>query len=222
MININLLPEEYRKEKLNISKIVQQYKSLAIPIIGLVIGVIVIVSLLVVVYPKWQALTLRRLESRWKNIEKDYGKITKLKKEEKELKDRLDNIEYIAKNRLLLSAKLNQISDALPSEIQLTEISMITEEYKDKSSKEVFVVSGLLPAVPGERAIEDFIKNLKADPSFTEDFPQIELPLTESTKGGFKKFILKCFLAEKYILEETSPRSEGKLETGKEKKLKRK
>ena len=218
MININLLPEEYRKQKLNISEIVQQYKSLAIPIIGLVIGVIVMISLLVIVYPKWQARTLRSLETRWKKIEKDYEEVTKLKEEEKELKNRLDSINYITINRLIWSAKLNQISDALPGEIQLTEMIVKTEKYKNISSRDVLIITGLVPATPGERAIEEFIKNLKDDFAFTDDFPQIELPLTETTKGGFKKFILKCFLAERYILEETRNQSTETAKKSKKKK----
>ena len=199
MIKINLLPEEYRKKKVDLSEIFQKYKGLAIPIGATVIGIVIVISSVVLVYPKIKTRTLNKLKDKWKKIENDYELVMKLKEEEKLLKQKLDSIDFIINNRLIWAMKLNEISDALPPEIQLTEINVTTE--KDKDIKDIMLISGIVPSFPGDRAIEKFIKNLKDTVSFTNDFPKIELSFTEATNDGFKQFILKCHMRKRFILE---------------------
>lgn len=218
MIEINLLPKEYRKKKINFLEIIQQYKNLFIPVAGVVAAVIAIILLMMLVYPKWQERTLRRLDGRWKVIEKDYKEVVELKKAEKELKDKLNSIDYIISNTLSWAAKLNEISDAMPPEIQLTEMIVKPEEDKDGQLKEVLLISGVVPQVPGERAIEEFIKSLKDDSSFTRDFPQIELPYTETTESGLKNFMLRCYLDNRFLFQEEEKEKTDKKKTGRKTK----
>lgn len=194
MIEINLLPEEYRKKKTDFNEVFKKYKPLIVPVAGALGGIIIIISLIIVVYPRLQARTMRRLENRWKNIEKDYQEVVKLKNRQKRLQDILNNINVITKDRILWARRLNDISDSLPGEIQLTELTTKIEKPKDKPERTVLVISGFVPAYPGERAIGDFIKGLRGNPDFIKDFPEIEPPSTETTKEGFKKFSLRCYI----------------------------
>lgn len=203
MININLLPEEYRKKKVNYSEIFNKYKGFAAPGLGILIAVIVITSLVVVVYPSLQKRTLRKLSARWGNIEKDYEEVDKLNKEEDKFRSLLDVIKKIIENRISWARRLNNISDSLPKEIQLTELTTKIEKIKDKTDRVVLVITGIVPSYPGEQTIGDFIKILRGMPGFIKDFPDIEPPSTEALPSGFKKFSIKCYTAE--VIEPKKP-----------------
>ena len=218
MIKINLLPAEYRKKKTKYIELIQQYKSLAIPVAGFIVGFIVIVLLIILVYPKWQQRTLTRLEIKWSEIKEEYSEVKELREKEEELKNKLNDINYIISKRLLWAPKLNAISDALPGEIQLTEIAIVTEVAKDRSKKKLLTVSGIVPAFPGERAIEEFIISLREDPDITVDFPKVELAFTETIDGGVKKFMLKLYFHEKHQEEKEEELKEGKTKKKKSKK----
>lgn len=195
MIEINLLPEEYRKKKADFGEMLNKYRTLIVPGAGILGSIIVIISLIVIVYPRLQARTMRKLENRWKKIEKDYEEVVNLKKEEKRLQDVADNINQITEGRIIWARRLNDISDSLPSEIQLTDVTAKSEKPKDKPERMVLVISGLVPPYPGERAIGDFIRGLRENQDFVKDFTEIEPPSTETTKEGLKKFIIKCYAA---------------------------
>lgn len=203
MININLLPEEYRKKSIDYGKIFSKYRALIAPGLGILAAVIIITSLIVVVYPSLQKRSLRKLSIRWKNIEKDYEEVVKLKKEEDKFKNLLDIINKIIKNRICWARRLNDLSDSLPNEIQLTELATKIEKLKDKPDRTVLVIMGVVPSFPGEQAIGGFIKRLRGIPGFLKDFPDIEPPSTEALPSGFKKFSIKCYTPE--IIEVKKP-----------------
>jgi len=60
----------------------------------------------------------------------------------------------------------------------------------------------LVPATPGERAIEGFVKNLQDNPDLRQDFSEILPPSTQTEERGIKTFTLKCYLDDKYSLAE--------------------
>lgn len=205
MININLLPEEYRKKKIDYSEIFNRYKTFIAPGLGILVAVIIITSLIVVVYPSLQKRTLNKLSTRWKNIEKDYEEVIKLKKEEGKFKNLMDVINKIIGNRILWARRLNDVSDSLPKEIQLTELTTKVEKIKDKPDRAVLVIAGIVPSDPGEQAIGNFIKALRGMPGFTNDFPDIEPPSAEALPSGLKKFSIKCYTAETVEAKKTAP-----------------
>lgn len=208
MIEINLLPEEYRrKKKADLSQVFIKYKAMILPGAGILGIIIVIISLVILVFPEFQERSLRRLETRWNNLQKDYGKVIRLKNRQKRLKALLDNIEEVTKARILWSRCLNSISDSLPGEIQLTELGTRVEKVKDKPDRTVLVISGIVPSYPGERAIGDFIKALRANPDFMKDFPQIEPPSTQTEPSGFKRFTIKCYLRATSATVDTEKKS---------------
>lgn len=178
----------------------KKYKALAAPGIGVVIAIVIVIAMVIIVYPGLQQRALRKLSDRWKKIEKNYEEVDKIKKEQKRLQEILDNINKIAKDRILWARRLNDVSDSLPPEIQLTELLTRLEKPKDKSERTVLVISGLVPAYPGEKAISDFIKGLRENQGFVTDFPEIEPPSTETLSPGFKKFSMKCYMKE--VVEE--------------------
>lgn len=194
MIEINLLPEEYRKKKVDFGELFNKYKSLVVPGAGILVAIVVIISFAMLVYPRLLEGKLRKLEDRWKNIEKKYEKVVRLKDRQKRLKGLLDNIDKIVSDRIVWARRLNNISDSLPSEIQLIELTTMVEKLKDKPQRNVLIISGLVPPYPGERAIGDFIKGLRENPGFVKDFPDIEPPSTGVEPGGFKRFTIKCYM----------------------------
>lgn len=197
MININLLPEEYRKKKINYEEIFKKYKMVVTSGIGVLVAVIVVISLVVVVYPSLQKRTLRNFSKRWKNIEKNYEDAIGLKKERDKYESILAVVNKIIKDRILWAEKLNNISDSLPKEIQITELKVRSEELKDKPKRTILIIAGIVPSYPGEQAIGDFIKGLREIPSFAKDFSDIEPPSTETLPSEFKKFGIKCYTVEK-------------------------
>lgn len=194
MIEINLLPEEYRKKKTDYGELFNKYKTLVVPGIGILVAVVVIISFAMLVYPGLLEGKLHKLEDRWKDIEKKYEKVARLKKRQKRLKNLSDSINKITEGRIIWARRLNDISDSLPGEIQLTEITTRVEKLKDKPERSVLIISGLVPPYPGERAIGDFIKGLSGNPGFVKDFPDIEPPSTGVEPGGFKRFTMKCYM----------------------------
>jgi len=210
MIKINLLPEDSYKKNVSFSNMNQGYKSLILSIAAGIIGLLVIISLIVIIYPRIQIHRLNYWNARWESISGDYQKTMKLTERMKRIRYKLDNIGRIVNNRLIWSAKLNEISDALPGEIQLTGLELNMENtYKNKQADSILIISGIVPSVPGERAIEQFIKNLKQNDKFRQDFPRIEPPSTEVTGKGNKRFTLKCYLAKKYLLGKISSIPKG-------------
>lgn len=196
MIEINLLPEQYRKKKSNFSVKVNlgKYKTYIEKFIAAPIGILVLAVIMLVVYPGLQSKTLKRLDVRWKNVEKDYAEIDKLKSGQKRLQGLTDSISRITKDRIVWSEILNIVSDSLPPEIQLTELNSSTEEIKDKPGMSALIISGIVPLYPGEKAIGDFIKALNENKDFVKVFHNIEPPSTESTPEGLKRFTFKCYI----------------------------
>lgn len=198
MIEINLLPEEYRKKKVDFGEMFNRYRRLVVSGVGVLVGVVIVILLVIVVYPRLQAGTMRKLGKRWENIEKKYEKVVRLKKRQKRLRDLLNNINQVVSSRIIWAKRLNDISNSLPSEIQLTELTTKVEKIKDKPEREVLIISGIVPAYPGERAIGDFIKGLRENKDFIKDFPELEPPSTATTPEGFKKFTIKCYMLVTY------------------------
>lgn len=196
MIKINLLPEKYRKEKADWAGALKGYKHLAVPVLGGGAALIVFVLLVIVVYPRLQARTLGKLNARWEGMEKEYQEAVRLKTEQKNLKSVQENINNITTGRIRWAARLNDISDKLPPEIQLTELVTRVERSGGKKERIVLVMAGRVPAFPGEQAIGAFIKGLRQSPGFAADFPEIKPPSTQTTAEGYKTFTLKCYMVE--------------------------
>ena len=148
-----------------------------------------------------QRISLKRLQSKWTEIESEYTEVTQLNKEYKSAKKMLDTIDQILKYRVIWAARLNDISDSLPREIQLTELVTNNVKTQDNEGRKVLIISGIVPLHPGERAISDFIKNLSENDGFAKDFPEIKPPRTQLTQDGLKRFTLKCFMVEEDQLE---------------------
>lgn len=195
MIDINLLPEEYKRKKTNFGEVFNKYKNLVLPIAGIAGGLMVLVALIVVILPKFQQRTLNKLERRWNAIGEEYKEAVNLKNEQKKLQDLLGNINKMSTERILWANMLNIISDKLPQEIQLVEISTQAEKIKDRADRSLLLVSGIVPMDPGERAIGEFIKGLRENPDFVKSFPDIKPPSTETSSEGYKKFTLKCYMS---------------------------
>ena len=174
----------------------QGYKHLTMPILGGIGAVIIILFLVIVVYPRLQARTLRKLTARWEGMEKEYKEVVQLKGEQKKLKAIQQNIKTITSGSILWAARLNDVSDALPPEIQLTELSTQREKSAEKGERIVLVISGRVPAFPGEQAIGNFIKGLRQSEGFTACFPEIRPPSSKTTAEGYKTFTLKCYTSE--------------------------
>ena len=200
MIEINLLPQEYKEKKVSLKEILGEKKDLFVKIIPGVVGILVFFLVSIFLYPSCQSRRLGNLKNQWDMIESDYSKAKELKKKQSLFKRKVDCLNYIMDTRLLWAPTLNSISDALPSEIQITEIVTSREEIEE-TNVEVLNISGLVPVSPGEKAIEEFIYNLKNDVDFISKFSQILPPSAKTVKGGIKVFSFKCYIKEQFTIK---------------------
>lgn len=201
MIEINLLPGSKKKEDKNIMPFLLGNKKV---VKGLIAGLgIVLVSgiIFVLIYPVYQRHLVRVYKEKWTQLETQYDEYLKLKKKLEVLQNRAKLIKRIREKRILWAAIMNYISDALPSSIQLIYLGL-EQDPRNVESKYALVIEGVVPLMPGEKAIEEWIRRLKDIPQFNEVFPTIVPPSTYTDEEGNKRFTLKCYLSSKYIQEE--------------------
>lgn len=208
MIRINLLPGQKKKSNNSFIEKAQAYKNLFVPVVSVLIGVFVLIILLILVYPKWQKRSLGKWEQRWSKVTDDYEEAKKLKQEQKLIRERLTVTEDIVLTRLAWAPVFNAVSDALPSEIQFTEVKTRTERQPSGPDRKVLIILGLVPAYPGEKAIEEFVRNLKQNDLFDESFSQIMPPSSQTAEDENKTFTLKCYIADKFLLPQEQEEEE--------------
>ncbi len=191
MIEINLLPAQYRVKKREKGgkrkKVAPEKKTLFL--LSIVIGVFLILG--VVGYSFLQQIELKKVkkelaktEEEMKSLEPLYEKVTLAKKGIATIKPKLAALDSLVKSRKLWSRKLNQISWLLHEKIWLTNIEVKREEkivkrkvgekeISEKVSKTLLTLKGSAVSLEGEerlKAIADFMAILKGSKGFFADY----------------------------------------------------
>jgi len=194
MIEIDLLPPEMRKKKLELPEI---------PLMPVGVGILcvfVIGSLILglVVHRKNSQLKILRRE--WEERLPLKNETDGLKAEIKRLSRKKALLKDLSKRRFLWSAKLNSLSDLVPMGIWLTELSL-----DEMGEMKFLTLEGIAMPFKGQEMIAlvtRFMEALKNDKTFFSGLEDIELgPIerikVEEAETEVMKFSLICRLKER-------------------------
>ena len=223
MIELNLLPQEFRRKK---------RKKIELPKLPIIPFAVVIFGILIVLQVSLMGITLMlksreaRLEKRWEEIRPKKIELDKLKKEIGDINKQSDAINELMKERVLWSKILNEISSSITPNIWLTAISYdekaekrpvkktakkvpaksARKKSKTKETYETYAVRTLLisgnAAGRGEEApayIARFINALKKDKTFSvyfEDIEPVSMKKMQVAGEEVMDFTLSCTFKE--------------------------
>jgi len=192
MIEINLLPPEMRKKKLELPEI---------PLMPVGVGILcvfVIGSLIL-------GLAVHRKNSQLKILRREWEERIPLKKEADGFKAEIERLrrksallEDLSKRRFLWSVKLNSLSDLIPMGIWLTELSL-----DEMGEMRFLTLEGIAMPFKGQEMIAlvtRFMDALKNDKRFFFGLEDIELGPIERIKveeAEVMRFSLICRLKER-------------------------
>ena len=185
MIEINLLPEELRKRRIELPEIS------FLPIIIAFLGIVIIAHLLLGLSINLKTKSLRRLEKRWQEVLPDKENADKFKHELTVMRTKIDTIDNLIQSRTSWAKKLSDLSDAMIPSVWLNRLWLEKRVVLQKPEageseegstepKRVIVktlhLNGSVVATGGEgtATIGTFIKSLKNNEEFFADFKEIE------------------------------------------------
>jgi Tfp pilus assembly protein PilN len=191
MININLLPEELKKQRVVLPK--------GLFILGGAILIVLLSLWLSSVSSSYQKTKKASddLENKWQRILKLKNEYGKHKKTLKALEKRAMVVNYLMADRIHWSQKLNELSNLLIDGIWLNELNINTTTLSIEGS--VYAKNGREEAIVGT-----FMNDIKNDESFFSDFRDIELKIIKRQIKDVEhiSFVLFCHLKQKEVLEE--------------------
>jgi hypothetical protein len=203
MIEINLLPEESKKNKRSPSKTDLSALSMSsLPIVGILVsavGAVLLIQLILFVLGTMNGATLKSLTLEYNGILPKKQETEKLKIRVDEMNKKVGSINELMVKRFSWEKKLNALSDAMTPGIWLTELNY-EEKLSDAANIEPagkkggqavgsslarhLILSGAASNTgeEGTALIGRFIKSLKDDPAFYSDFSGIELDTIKREK----------------------------------------
>lgn len=185
MIEINLLPKELRKKRIELPNI---------PFIPIVV-VVLAIHLSLVLSANMKARTLTRIENKWQDILPEKEEADRLKGELARMRERIDAVDGLIQGRLSWAKKLSDLSDAMIQGVWLNRLwleqKIILQKAEVQKSErggtqvsaaprrivvKTLHLDGSVIATGGEEAaaIGKFIRSLKNNKGFFADFKEIE------------------------------------------------
>ncbi|MBM3253523.1 MAG: PilN domain-containing protein [Candidatus Omnitrophica bacterium] len=212
MIEINLLPEEYRKRKKK--KIIVLPKGLGF-FIGLwFFGLFIMFGLLLNITVESKNAKVEKLEKEWALLQPKKTQLETLKTEASTLEGELNLFRRVLYKRFYWSEKLNKISDNILDGVWLNSLSigtgeenvgMVSAELPRNAVHSLTISGSVFSRVAGEEdSISQFIKSLKEDKEFSKDFKDIELKSVQTKKIADKEvkdFVIILSLKEEEPIE---------------------
>jgi Tfp pilus assembly protein PilN len=195
MIEIDLLPAELRKSKKPAFEMKWMYNK-RLPI--LVLAGIAALHLFLQSISAINARRLNILKKNWQGMSGQKGQIDQLNSKLTRINKEIPLIEKLIKNRVLISQKLNRISDLIISGVWLHEITLKEEKVKaGPGARQYLVIKGSAASRTQDEPalIGRFMQNLKNDSSFSADFAEIELGPIKKRKirqTEIMDFVLIC------------------------------
>lgn len=184
MIDINLLPQGYKKKKKR-----KQFE------VNLPLAVGAVLLLLFIAYVTLEARVrsrkaeIERLSSLMENLGERFEEARALVSEIRPMTLRLEHLSDMEKNRVLWARILNDLSDVFPAELQLNTLN---------AGEDALVLGGVVSPGGGDESVMKLIEGLKEEGAtcFPECF-SVKLESISKQKEGPKLFKIKC----KYIRE---------------------
>lgn len=165
MIEINLIPQEFKKAKSNKIAVGQEYLFSA----GLLIaGVLACVHIYLGVVYLVKNYQLHALNRQWQLLQPQKKEVDVFRKENEALSADALMIKELARHRIIWAEKLNSLSLDLPSGIWLKEASAANNSF-------TLSASAIALGSQEMNLINKFINSLKKDPGFFGDFENLEL-----------------------------------------------
>ena len=169
MIEINLLPVEMRKKKIDYVKLNLQMGNFKLFIGGIVAGILILMILVLSMgssVRKKQTLNLMAKEA---VIAPKKSQIEIVNREVMVLNNKMEGVSELTKRNFLWAKKLNELSDLVLPGIWFTRIHTDLDQ--------TFIIEGsVISKKEGAMAIVGkFIKSLRGHSSFFKDFSNIEL-----------------------------------------------
>lgn len=212
MIEINLVPEEYRKRKKK--EILVLPRGFAFFIGMWFFGLFIMFGILLNLNVESKRSRVEKLEKEWSLLQPKKVQLDALKSEASLLENELSFFKKVLYKKFYWSEKLNGISDNLLDGVWLTELSIgAAEETPGAISSELprrairsLILSGSVFCKDAEEEnyISEFIKNLKTDKEFFKDFKDVELKSVQAKKivdKEVKDFVIVLSLKEEEPLE---------------------
>lgn len=183
MIDINILPEKYRKKT-------RKKMDVNIPLIlGAALLIFFFAYIIIEAQAKSRRAGVERLTAQLDSLGEKLEEARAAVGEIRPLTQRLKLLEAKGENRVLWARILNDLSDVFPNDLQLTFL---------RNERGVLVLEGVIPPGKGDESVISLIRKMKSEDltSFPATFSQISLEsITREKKGDGKKFTIKCKFA---------------------------
>jgi len=169
MIEINLLPNDQKAKQ---KKVLDLKKIPILPIAVGVIGSLIIVHIVLIVTIRINKIALTKVKKQWEEISPKKTMMDALKKRVAGINAKIGAIEGLTEKRILWAKKLNDLSDLMPSNIWISNLS-----YDKSGQMPSLILDGFAAGTTGEGAtyVARFIKAMKNNNDFFKDFRDIEL-----------------------------------------------
>lgn len=128
MIEINLLPEEFRRREIKFK--LEIPKNLILKVLGGIVSIHLILGIITFI----RKLQLDNLNKRFPKIEAEKRTYDSLKKEMEILEKNISFFNQLETKKILWSKKLNFISDHIPKGVWLRELSLSKDKFKIEGS----------------------------------------------------------------------------------------
>ncbi len=196
MIEINLLPEELRKQKRQLLKLPRVP---ALPFVAGVIGVLIVIQFLLAIAIQAKKVTLNSLNKKYALISASALKAGALENSLKGFSSKIVAVDNLSSLRFNWARKLNDLSDSVVSGIWLRKVYIKKAESLGQTfqSRQPLMIEGssTVPGEAGPDAVGKFVNSLKGNSSFSEDFDEVELIVVERRKIRHTEvidFIIAC------------------------------
>lgn len=171
MIEINLLPERFRKKKPRLAiSFPQLPREILILLLGGILCLLIFIHILLVGVLIIQKVRLSSLSRGWQKMAPAKAQTDDLKEQIAKIENRLRSFDTATdqSKRIIWAKKMNQLSDFLPPGVWLTKLSFLNDK---------FIIEGSAISKRGEEMVMvgKFTSSLKNDSAFTSDFKDIEL-----------------------------------------------
>lgn len=172
MIEINLLPKEFKKEKPKIK--IPDVTKVFLPVGAVLMGILIFIHIILGSSLMFKKRTHARLDREWNDILPEKNDVDMLKKDVKRIEQKVASIDELMVKRILWSQKLNSLSDSMIPGIWLTKLSLAGAK---ESGGSYLNIEGCAISTYGDETatVGRFISSLKGNKDFFKDFSQIEL-----------------------------------------------
>ncbi len=188
MIEINLIPQDQRRKKIELPDIS------FLPFIGGTVGIVIAIHLVLVVWANMQVGAITRLQTQWQELKPQQDDSEMLKRQLIRLREKIGALDELTSGRIVWTEKLNGLSDAMIPGVWLNRLWLETkkeiledtsettsaegrtEDTPEVITRKLLHMRGSVIAGSGEEAaiVGKFIRSLKDNTMFYYGIREID------------------------------------------------